>query len=80
MAIAECDERPAELLRRLGRDEMAAVGHGAQRRARPGDGLVKAGLIWLDKKAVDLYSRAKARFGFSDDFASKLLGRISKKK
>lgn len=49
-------------------------------RARPGDGLVKAGLIWLDKKAVDLYSRAKARFGFSDDFASQLLGRISKKK
>ncbi len=49
-------------------------------RARPGDGLSKAVLIWLDKKAVDLYSRAKARFGFSDDFASKLLGLISKKK
>lgn len=49
-------------------------------RARPGDRLSKAVLIWLDKKAVDLYSRAKARFGFSDDFASKLLGRISRKK
>ncbi len=48
-------------------------------RARPGDGMGKAALIWLDKKAVDLYSRAKTRFGFSDDFASKLLGRISKK-
>jgi len=37
-------------------------------------------LIWLDKKAVDLYSRAKARFGFSDDFASKVLGLLSRKK
>jgi Rps23 Pro-64 3,4-dihydroxylase Tpa1-like proline 4-hydroxylase len=49
-------------------------------RARPGDGPGKAMLIWLDKKAVDFYSRAKTRFGFSDEFASKLLGRISKKK
>jgi 2-oxoglutarate-Fe(II)-dependent oxygenase superfamily protein len=48
--------------------------------ARPGDGIGKAALIWLDKKAVDLYSRAKARFGFSDDFASKVLGVISRKK
>jgi hypothetical protein len=49
-------------------------------RARPGDGLVESGLIWLDKEAVDLYSRAKARFGFSDEFASKILGLISRKK
>jgi hypothetical protein len=37
-------------------------------------------LIWLDKEAVDVYSRAKARFGFSDDFASRVLGMISRKK
>jgi len=37
-------------------------------------------MIWLDKQAVDLYSRAKARFGFSDDFASRVLGSISGKK
>lgn len=49
-------------------------------RARPGDGLGKAAMIWLDKQAVDLYSRAKARFGFSDEFASRILGLISKKK
>jgi Rps23 Pro-64 3,4-dihydroxylase Tpa1-like proline 4-hydroxylase len=49
-------------------------------RARPGDSLRKTALIWLDKKAVDLYSRAKARFGFSDEFASKILGLISRKK
>lgn len=48
-------------------------------RARPDDGLRKSALIWLDKKAVHLYSKAKARFGFSDDFASRILGRFSKK-
>jgi Rps23 Pro-64 3,4-dihydroxylase Tpa1-like proline 4-hydroxylase len=41
--------------------------------ARPSDGLVKSTLIWLDKVAVDIYSRAKARFGFSDDLASRVL-------
>jgi Rps23 Pro-64 3,4-dihydroxylase Tpa1-like proline 4-hydroxylase len=49
-------------------------------RARPEDGAMKAAMIWLDKKAVDLYSRAKARFGFSDEFASKVLGKLSRKK
>jgi len=49
-------------------------------RARPGDGRAKSALIWLDKQAVDLYSRAKARFGFSDDLASKVLGLISGRK
>jgi Rps23 Pro-64 3,4-dihydroxylase Tpa1-like proline 4-hydroxylase len=48
-------------------------------RARPSDGVVKSALIWLDKIAVDLYSRAKARFGFSDDLASRILGMFSKK-
>ena len=49
-------------------------------RARPGDGMWNAAMIWLDKQAVDLYSRAKARFGFSDEFASKVLGLLSGKK
>jgi hypothetical protein len=49
-------------------------------RHRPNDGPLKAGLIWLDKKAVDLYSQAKARFGFSDQFASKILGFLSRKR
>ena len=49
-------------------------------RARPNDGLWNAAMIWLDKQAVDLYSRAKARFGFSDEFASKVLGLMSGKK
>ncbi len=49
-------------------------------RARPNDGAVKSSLIWLDKVAVDLYSRAKVRFGFSDELASKVLGFFSGKK
>jgi len=47
--------------------------------SRPEDGIAKSAMIWLDKQAVDLYSRAKARFGFSDALASKILGLISKK-
>ena len=49
-------------------------------RARPGDGMGKSALIWLDRMAVEFYSRSKARFGFSDEFASKVLGFISRKK
>jgi Rps23 Pro-64 3,4-dihydroxylase Tpa1-like proline 4-hydroxylase len=48
--------------------------HSTEYFARPQDGWTKSAMIWLDKKAVDLYSRAKARFGFSDEFASRVLG------
>lgn len=54
--------------------------HSTDYFARPQDGRGKAAMIWLDKKAVDLYSRAKARFGFSDEFASRVLGWWSGKK
>jgi Rps23 Pro-64 3,4-dihydroxylase Tpa1-like proline 4-hydroxylase len=49
-------------------------------RGRPQDGLVQSAMIWLDKQAVDLYSKAKSTFGFSDEFASKVLGFLSRKK
>ncbi len=49
-------------------------------RPRPEDGPLKSSMIWLDKQAVDLYSRAKARFGFSDAFASRILGFLSRKR
>jgi hypothetical protein len=49
-------------------------------RPRPEDGPLKSTMIWLDKKAVDLYSHAKTRFGFSDEFASKILGFLSRKR
>jgi hypothetical protein len=48
-------------------------------RARPSDGVGTSALIWLDRMAVECYSRAKARFGFSDEVASKVLGFISGK-
>ena len=54
--------------------------HSTDYFARPQDGMGKSTMIWLDKKAVDLYSRAKARFGVSDEFASKVLGFLSKRK
>jgi len=49
-------------------------------RPRPEDDPLKSSMIWLDKKAVDVYSRAKARFGFSDEFASKILGFLARKR
>jgi hypothetical protein len=47
---------------------------------RPDDGLMRRALIWADKRALDLYSRAKIRFGISDDFASRVLGRLGRRK
>jgi hypothetical protein len=49
-------------------------------RARPSDSVAESAMIWLDKTAVDLYSRAKVRFGFSDQWASRILGVISRKR
>jgi Rps23 Pro-64 3,4-dihydroxylase Tpa1-like proline 4-hydroxylase len=57
-----------------------AVAHSTDYFPRPQDSWAKAAAIWLDKKAVDVYSRAKAKFGFSDEFASKVLGFLSRKK
>lgn len=56
------------------------TGHSTNYQARPTDGKVKSALIWLDKKAVHLYSRAKEKFGISDAAASKVLGFLSRKK
>jgi len=49
-------------------------------RSRPGDGPLKSALIWADKEVLDLYSRAKARFGFSDAVASRILGFLSRQR
>jgi Rps23 Pro-64 3,4-dihydroxylase Tpa1-like proline 4-hydroxylase len=54
--------------------------HSTDYFSRPQDGWAKSAMIWLDKELVDLYSRAKARFGFSDEFASKILGFLAGKK
>ena len=57
-----------------------ATSRSTNYRARPGDGWATATMIWLDKQAVNLYSRAKARFGFSDRMASRLLDRFSRRR
>lgn len=49
-------------------------------RARPVDGIGEAAMIWLDKQAVNLYSRAKSQFGFSDNFVSRVLNYLSRRK
>jgi len=48
--------------------------------ARPGDGYKKRAFIWLDKTALSLYSRSKAKLGFSDDLVSRILGAVSRKR
>ena len=57
-----------------------SAGRSTDYRARPADSRSKAALIWLDKKAVRLYSKAKEKFGIGDDLASKVLGFLSRKK
>lgn len=57
-----------------------SFGHSTDYFARPEDSLAKSAMIWLDKKALDLYSRAKARFGYSDEWASKVLGWLARRK
>jgi hypothetical protein len=47
-------------------------------RARPSDG-AKRMWIYLDKMALRGYDKVKRRFGLSDDFASKLLGALSRR-
>jgi 2OG-Fe(II) oxygenase superfamily len=61
-------------------DDGSFTGHSTDYKARPTDSKAKSALIWLDKQAVHLYSRAKEKFGISDDAASKILGFFSRKK
>jgi Rps23 Pro-64 3,4-dihydroxylase Tpa1-like proline 4-hydroxylase len=63
----------------LEKDSSVAV-RSTDYRSRPGDGFRKSALIWLDKQAVNLYSKAKARLGFSDRFASRVLALLFRKK
>jgi hypothetical protein len=55
-----------------------AVVRSTRYRPRPEDGYLKSLMMRLDSRAVDLYSRAKRRFGFSDHIASKLLSIFSR--
>jgi len=48
-------------------------------RARPGEGINRV-WIYLDKMALRAYDKVKRTFGLSDDFASNLLGKLSRNK
>jgi len=61
-------------------EEAHAAARSTDYHARPADNAKERFMIWLDKTAVDLYSRAKATFGFSDEFASRVLSIFSGKK
>jgi Rps23 Pro-64 3,4-dihydroxylase Tpa1-like proline 4-hydroxylase len=61
-------------------EEANAVARSTDYHARPADSGKERFMIWLDKTAVDLYSRAKTTFGFSDEFASRVLAIFSGKK
>jgi 2OG-Fe(II) oxygenase superfamily len=47
---------------------------------RPTDSRMKSALIWGDKKAVHIYSKAKEAFGIDDGAISKILGMFSRKR
>jgi len=60
--------------------EEGRQGKSTNYRARPDDGLVNTAMIWADKQAVHVYSRLKEKLGLSDEFASRVLGFLSRKK
>jgi hypothetical protein len=60
--------------------DRATAARSTDYRPRPEDGWKERALIWMDKKALDLYSRAKARLGFSDELASWILGLLPERK
>lgn len=57
-----------------------SVARSTSYRARPTDGVFKSFMIRFDTFAVNLYSAAKRRFGFSDRTASRLLNLVARKK
>jgi hypothetical protein len=54
-------------------DDSTFVSRSTDYRSRPSDSKLKATLIWLDKQALHLYSRAKVRLGFSDRLFSRAI-------
>jgi hypothetical protein len=47
---------------------------------RPTDSRMKSTLIWADKNAIHIYSKAKEAFGIDDGAVSKILGMFSRKR
>lgn len=59
-------------------DDHATAARSTNYRARPSDSKGSAALIWLDKMAVHVYSKAKKTFGIGDGLASRILGFFSR--
>lgn len=57
--------------------EEQTVRRATNYRARPDDGVRKVA-IWADKKAVDLFDRAKRRLGVTDETAQRWLARVDR--
>ena len=57
--------------------EEQTVRRATNYRARPDDGARKVA-IWADKKAVDLFDRAKRRLGVTDETAQRWLARVDR--
>ena len=49
-------------------------------KSRPDDNTATRIKIRLDKVALDIYSRLKARFGWSDEFVSNILSKLARGK
>ena len=60
-------------------EEKAPRARATNYRARPTDG-IKALFIWLDKQAVNVYTKLKGALGINDDFVSKVLNWFSRRK
>jgi hypothetical protein len=61
-------------------EEAGAVARSTNYQARPGDSAWTSALIWADKQAVHLYSRVKSTLGLSDDFASRALAFLDRRR
>jgi hypothetical protein len=57
--------------------EEQTVRRATNYQARPEDGARKV-VIWADKKAVDLFDRAKRRLGVTDETAQRWLARVDR--
>lgn len=59
-------------------EEKSPLKKSTNYKSRPGDG-IKSILIYLDKKAIELYSKLKGTLGLNDDFASNILNFLNRK-
>lgn len=59
-------------------EEAAAVRRSTNYQPRPDEGFAKRAAIVADRRAVDLYDRAKRRLGISDERVQKVLGRVDR--